>query len=612
MILQQKIVILKKEVSVTLTEASSDINSIRAKFQVIDTMDAIKGNLVLTVVNTDTGKTVYTKILANTPEEQLVVINTLSSDSNYVMTVENNEVSTQYFQKSFRTESLNLKLRRELVTESSLAYSVDFGTNMDIVSADVTLKDGENNEIYRHTVYNGEENFVSFEGLTNNTLYNVTVDNVVIGNVLYPDLYTSNTSDLTLKFKPTLGSIFVKTNDDAKTFTLSMSDVIDDDLAIVKYTYEIYAAADLTEENISTAKPVYSFSRNDLENQILTLDEAKGLYGNKDYAFKIVAQYYDNYRYNEVSTMMSDYFQIVGKPTISWKPTEVGINSIAGIVTIEDADCTIPYAGRERFDKENKFSILYKAPNDLAYSPIEDVKFNSKTMTLEFNVDGLTEDTLYSFVVLADADFNFGRFTGPNGYMILCPYHSEKTPSFRVKDYENIFNCFGCGSSGNVYDYLKLTHNMEFLEAIDFLMKVYMWKKEDADEKNHDLIIKYQKAIISPEFSELLKRCQERMQRKDLDFMPHSSTLTKDFFNDRFLMIERMKKGLADPDYIERDPAVNIKFTSKEVWAATDSTEIKELRRKRILAMDPEEFRKELNRNLKSNPEEDDESLLPF
>ncbi|MBQ9834525.1 MAG: hypothetical protein IJO33_04970 [Bacilli bacterium] len=234
------------------------------------------------------------------------------------------------------------------------------------------------------------------------------------------------------------------------------------------------------------------------------------------------------------------------------------------------------------------------------------LNYNNKT------VNYVKKRALILPIVLADADFNFGRFTGPNGYMILCPYHSEKTPSFRVKDYENIFNCFGCGSSGNVYDYLKLTHNMEFLEAIDFLMKVYMWKKEDADEKNHDLIIKYQKAIISPEFSELLKRCQERMQRKDLDFMPHSSTLTKDFFNDRFLMIERMKKGLADPDYIERDPAVNIKFTSKEVWAATDSTEIKELRRKRILAMDPEEFRKELNRNLKSNPEEDDESLLPF
>ncbi len=403
--------ILKKEVSVTLTEASSDINSIRAKFQVIDTMDAIKGNLVLTVVNTDTGKTVYTKILANTPEEQLVVINTLSSDSNYVMTVvdENNEVSTQYFQKSFRTESLNLKLRRELVTENSLAYSVDFGTNTDIVSADVTLKDSENNEVYRHTVYNSEDNFISFEGLTNNTLYNVIVDNVVIGNVLYPDLYTSNTSDLTLKVKPTLGSVFVKTNDDAKTFTLSMSDVVDEDLAIVKYTYEIYAAEDLTEEKISTAKPVYSFSRNDLENQILTLDEAKGLYGNKDYAFKIVAQYYDNYRYNEVSTMMSDYFQIVGKPTISFDATEIGISSIAGIVKIEDADCTIPYSGRACFDRENNFSILYKGGNDPAYYPIDDVKFNSQTMTLEFEVDGLTENTLYSFAVMADVDFGDGE-----------------------------------------------------------------------------------------------------------------------------------------------------------------------------------------------------------
>lgn len=403
--------ILRKEVSVTLTEAATDVNSIRAKFQVIDTMEAIKGNLVLTVVNTDTGKTVYTKILANTPEEQLVVINTLTSDSNYVMTVvdENNETSTQYFQKSFRTSSLNLKLKRELVTENSLAYSLDFGTNTDIVSADVTLKDSENNEIYRHTVYNEEDTFVSFEGLTNNTLYNVSVDNVVIGNVLYQDLYISNTSDLTLKVKPTLGSISVKTNDEVKTFTLSMSDVVDEDSAIVKYTYEIYAAEDLTEEKLPTAEPVYSFSRNDLENQILTLDEAKGLYGNKDYAFKIVAQYYDNYRYNEVSTMMSDYFQIIGKPTIRFEATEIGISSIAGTVIIEDADCTIPYSGRQCFDKDNEFVIRYYGGTTSNRNVVENVKFNPENMTLDFELDGLTENTLYTFEVYADVDFDNGE-----------------------------------------------------------------------------------------------------------------------------------------------------------------------------------------------------------
>lgn len=403
--------ILRKEVSVTLTQASTDVNSISAKFQVIDTMEAIKGNLVLTVVNTDTGRTVYTKLLANTPEEQLVVINTLTSDCNYVMTVvdENNETSTQYFQKSFRTDSLNLRLKRELVTESSLAYSLDFGDNSDVVSAQVTLKDTDGNEIYRHTIENGSDTFVSFEGLTNNTLYNVTVDNVVIGNVLYDSLYSSTTSDLTLKVKPTLGNISVKTNDEVKTFTLSMDGVTDEDSAIVKYTYQIFAAEDLNEENLPTAEPVYSFSRSELENQILTLDEAKGLYGNKDYAFKIVAQYYDNYRYNEVSTMMSDYFQILGKPTISFEATEIGISSIAGTITIEDADCTIPYSGRACFDRDNEFIIRYYGGTSSNRNVVENAKFNPDTMTIDFEVDGLTENTLYSFEVYADVDFDNGE-----------------------------------------------------------------------------------------------------------------------------------------------------------------------------------------------------------
>ena len=42
----------------------------------------------------------------------------------------------------------------------------------------------------------------------------------------------------------------------------------------------------------------------------------------------------------------------------------------------------------------------------------------------------------------------------------LCPWHSEKSPSFRV--YEDHFNCFGCGAHGDVFKYVMRQKGIEF------------------------------------------------------------------------------------------------------------------------------------------------------
>jgi DNA primase len=51
----------------------------------------------------------------------------------------------------------------------------------------------------------------------------------------------------------------------------------------------------------------------------------------------------------------------------------------------------------------------------------------------------------------------------------LCPFHEERTPSFMVSPELQIFKCFGCGKSGDVFTFLQEYEGMEFYEALKYL-----------------------------------------------------------------------------------------------------------------------------------------------
>lgn len=53
----------------------------------------------------------------------------------------------------------------------------------------------------------------------------------------------------------------------------------------------------------------------------------------------------------------------------------------------------------------------------------------------------------------------------------LCPFHSEKTPSFTVTPEKQLFYCFGCGASGNVFNFIMRMENLTFPEAVRLLAR---------------------------------------------------------------------------------------------------------------------------------------------
>lgn len=56
-----------------------------------------------------------------------------------------------------------------------------------------------------------------------------------------------------------------------------------------------------------------------------------------------------------------------------------------------------------------------------------------------------------------------------SNYKGLCPFHSEKTPSFTVSEEKQIFHCFGCGEGGDVFSFLMKLENLEFIEVLKIL-----------------------------------------------------------------------------------------------------------------------------------------------
>ena len=56
-----------------------------------------------------------------------------------------------------------------------------------------------------------------------------------------------------------------------------------------------------------------------------------------------------------------------------------------------------------------------------------------------------------------------------NDFLGLCPFHTEKTPSFTVSDDKGFFHCFGCSAHGDVISFVMQKESMEFKEAIKLL-----------------------------------------------------------------------------------------------------------------------------------------------
>ena len=123
----------------------------------------------------------------------------------------------------------------------------------------------------------------------------------------------------------------------------------------------------------------------------------------------------------------------------------------------------------------------------------------------------------------------------------LCPFHSEKTPSFTVYPDSQSFYCFGCGAGGDVVTFVKKIENLDYIEAVKSLAQraglampedgyddSYAKLKTRVLEINRETARFYHRCLISPVGKKALEYLRGRglsdntIRRFGLGFAPES------------------------------------------------------------------------------------------
>ncbi len=89
-------------------------------------------------------------------------------------------------------------------------------------------------------------------------------------------------------------------------------------------------------------------------------------------------------------------------------------------------------------------------------------------------IDQPTIDRILDAANIVDvvSEFVTLRKRGIN-YVGLCPFHSDKSPSFYVSPSKNICKCFACGEGGTAVHFIMKHEQLSYFDALRFLAKKY-------------------------------------------------------------------------------------------------------------------------------------------
>lgn len=176
-------------------------------------------------------------------------------------------------------------------------------------------------------------------------------------------------------------------------------------------------------------------------------------------------------------------------------------------------------------------------------------RFSDETIR-EIRFRNRIEDVISQYVVLKRAGSNS---------VGLCPFHSEKSPSFTVFSKSESFYCFGCGAGGDVISFIRRAESLDYPEAIEFLAKragITIQKSEEDKEnaRRRERILQMNK-----EAARFFRDClfDEKLGRAGMEYLVNQRGLSLatirhfglGFAPDSFTMLTDHLKRLGYADY---------------------------------------------------------------
>src|SRR5215471_7310292 len=170
-----------------------------------------------------------------------------------------------------------------------------------------------------------------------------------------------------------------------------------------------------------------------------------------------------------------------------------------------------------------------------------------------------------------------------------CPFHKEKSPSFKVENERRNFNCFGCGAGGDAFKWLMETEGLSFPEAVERLageagVELPKWSADDEarEEKRKSL---YEIVEIAAAFYETQLRdrvgatARDYLKSRGLDepawkqfrlgYAPTSSALIEHLKTKNVTHDNMIATGLARPS--EDDRPMRDFFFNRVMFPITDA-----------------------------------------
>ncbi len=141
---------------------------------------------------------------------------------------------------------------------------------------------------------------------------------------------------------------------------------------------------------------------------------------------------------------------------------------------------------------------------------------------------------IQELIARADVVEIVGRYVqlkkGGANYSGLCPFHSEKSPSFSVSPTKQFYHCFGCGKNGNAIGFLMDHAGMTFVEAVKDLAQKYGLQVPEEDASPQDRARAAEQRQKQVTLSDVLEKAAQAYRKHLKD-----STTAVDYFKRRGL-----------------------------------------------------------------------------